>query len=426
MINDLKQVNAEIITIGDEILYGQTLDTNSHWLSGKLDAIGVRTIRKTTVADDENDILQAFAAAENRADIILITGGLGPTSDDLTKPCLVNYFDTTLVLHDEALQEITALFQSKGRKMTASNRDQALLPAVCKKITNPMGTAPGMWFEKKGKVFVSMPGVPYEMKAMVAKSILPMLKEKFQLPFIHHRIIRTIGIGESWIAEIIKDWVANLPSHIKLAYLPSIGQVKLRLTIMGSDKELLTKEVEKYVSSLLPLIAPYVYGFDADVIEQTVGDQLRQLGHTIAVAESCSGGYLSHMITSVPGSSDYYKGGICSYANEIKTSELGVSKEILESHGAVSEETACQMAKAIRLKMKTTYGLATTGIAGPGGGSEEKPVGTVWIALADSESVKAYRLSLGRERNINIQLSAMQCLHILHQHLKKTFFHQNE
>jgi nicotinamide-nucleotide amidase len=413
----MTQIFAEIITIGDEILYGQTLDTNSHWISTQLDAAGIRVRRKTTVADSIADILNAFTEAEARVDIILITGGLGPTMDDLTKGCLLQYFDTDLVLDKEALQEITARFESRGRTLTQANKDQALIPRSCEKITNSRGTAPGMWFNRNGKVFVSMPGVPYEMKAMMELTIIPKLKSTFTLPIIYHKIIRTIGIGESWIADMIKPIEDSLPNHIKLAYLPSVGQVKLRLTAFGDNLEQLKVDVEKVYLKLSLPISNHIYGEGDIEIEEVIRQLLIKENLTIATAESCTGGYLAHRITKIPDSSKYFKGGLVSYWDDMKVSELGVNTGTIGKYGVVSEQTVTEMAEKARIKYGTNIGLATTGIAGPSGGTAELPIGTVWIAYADKNKTFAKKLQLGDNRENVILMAALGVLELLRKEL---------
>lgn len=403
---------AEIISIGDEILYGQTLDTNSHWMSGQLDAIGIKVKRKVTIGDTREEILSALSESEKRADVVLITGGLGPTSDDLTKPLLAEYFGVDLVMNPSALEEITKLFNKVNRPLTEANRKQAELPSNCTKITNPMGTAPGMWFEERNTIFVSMPGVPYEMQAIMTSSILPKLHERFVDGVIHHKIIRTIGIPESTLAEKIKDWEEALPSNIKLAYLPTMGQVKLRLTAIGTDKAALEKMVMVEVSKVIPRVEKYVYGFDQDDIEKVIGEMLLKANKTIAFAESCTGGYLSHLITSIPGSSAYYKGSIVSYAYDVKVNSLDVDQHEMEVKGAVSEEVVIQMAKAVRSKLGADIGISVSGVAGPGGGTEEKPVGTVWIAYSDHEKTVAKKFNFSKDRNLNIKFSALSALNM--------------
>lgn len=409
----MNNITAEILTIGDELLYGQIVDTNSQWMGVELSNAGIKVVRKTTVGDLESEILNAFSEAERRADIILITGGLGPTSDDLTKPCLAKYFNCEMKIHEEALAEVTEFFISRGRALTEVNRLQALLPVCCEKITNRLGTAPGMWFNRSGKVFVSMPGVPHEMKAMMSEIIIPRLSAAFKTPTIHHAVIRTVGIGESFLAEKISSWEQSLPDHIKLAYLPGYGEVKLRLTGIGSDKAFLKSEVEKLVRELQPLAGEYIYGTGDDTLELVIGKKLRDQKRTLSIAESCTGGYLSHLITSVPGSSDYFLGSMVAYANETKVKELGVKPETLDLHGAVSEATIREMAERVRLKFQSDIGIATSGIAGPGGGSVEKPVGTVWIAYADAKGTIARKLQLSKDRIINIRIASIAALNLI-------------
>jgi nicotinamide-nucleotide amidase len=409
----MKTILAELLTIGDEILYGQIVDTNAQWMSVELTKAGIQVIRKTSVGDREDEILTAFAEAEKRADIILITGGLGPTSDDLTKPCLAKYFDCALKLHSEALAEVTEFFKSRGRELTDVNRKQAELPECCEKITNVMGTAPGMWFERSGRVFVSMPGVPHEMKRMMTDLIIPRLRQTFNPPTILHKMIRTVGIGESFLAEKIAGWEKSLPPHIRLAYLPSLGEVKLRLTATGSDRDMLVKETEALSEKLKPLAGEYIFGYDEDPLEVVVGNTLREKKLTLSVAESCTGGYLSHLITSIPGSSDYFLGGIIPYAYEIKMRQLGVKPETLEQFGAVSEPTIREMANLVRAKFNTDIGVATSGIAGPGGATPEKPVGTVWIAYSDKYQTITRRLQLSKDRTVNIRMASIAVLNLI-------------
>lgn len=409
----MKAVTAEILTIGDEILYGQIVDTNSQWMAAALSEAGIKVIHKTTVGDGEREILTAFAEAERRADILLITGGLGPTSDDLTKPCLAKYFDCEMRIHEEALAEVTEFFISRGRALTEVNRLQASLPVCCEKITNRMGTAPGMWFERNGKVFVSMPGVPQEMKTMMSEIIIPKLRRSFEPPAIIHAVIRTVGIGESFLAEKIAVWEKELPTHLKLAYLPGYGEVKLRLTTIGSNEEALRKEIEFQIEKLTPHAGDYIYGIGSEPLEVVVGESLRQRGLTISLAESCTGGYLAHLITSVAGSSDYFTGGVVAYSNDVKIRDLDVSANTLEIHGAVSEAVIREMAEGVRARMNTDIGVATSGIAGPGGGTPEKPVGTVWVAYADKHQTVARKLQLSKDRLINIKLTSTHALNMI-------------
>ncbi len=406
-------IKAEILTIGDEILFGQIIDTNSQWIGTELTNIGVRPIRKTSVGDNEADILAAFAEAEARADIVLITGGLGPTKDDITKKTFCKYFDTELEINQDALELITEFFTKRGREMTELNIQQAALPKNCTYIKNWWGTAPAMWFEHNGTVFISMPGVPFEMKNLMTKAILPKLQTYFKTPVIYHKMIRTIGLGESFLAERIADWEDNLPKHIKLAYLPHFGQVRLRLTATGNDLETLKADAQAEVEKVLPLIKNHVFGYDKDELETVIGDLLKSKNETMATAESCTGGYVSHLITKVPGSSAYFEGGVVAYSYEAKTLELGVKSETLIAQGAVSEQTIREMAEGIRAKLNVTYGIATSGIAGPDGGTPDKPVGTVWIACAGPNGTAARRLQLTNYREQNIQLTATYVLELL-------------
>lgn len=413
----MKEVKAEILTIGDEILYGQITDTNSQWIGEKMTTAGFRVIRKTTVGDQEEVILKAFAEAEERADIILITGGLGPTADDLTKPMLARYFNSPLRTHQEALKHLTELFEQRGFELTDLNRKQAELPEVCTYIPNPLGTAAGMWFEKNGKVFVSMPGVPHEMKGMMEFSITPRLIRQFEPPVIYHRIIRTAGIGESWLADKIRDWEQKLPENMKLAYLPGLGEVKLRVTGFGKHTEALQNEVEDQCQMVLPLIREWVYGYDGDTLARATGNLLQKQGETMSIAESCSSGFVSYTLTSVPGSSFYFNGSVVAYQNEAKVNLLGVKKETLEQFGAVSEQTAREMAEGVRKKFHSTYGLSTTGVAGPGGGSAEKPVGLVYIAITNGEQTIVKKLNLTKDRDTNIRYTASAILNLFRQTL---------
>ena len=408
----MQAVNAEIIAIGDELLYGQIMDTNSHWISQELDAVGVRVVRKTTVGDNRTDILTAFEEASKRADLILITGGLGPTQDDLTKPLLAEYFGCEIVEVPEAVAAVSAYFTRRGREMTLLNTLQGHLPTCCTYVPNEVGTAPGMWFEQKGCYWMSMPGVPHEMKKLVKDFVLPKLSQVFELPVIYHKLIKTAGIGESWLADLIKDWENALPAHIRLAYLPSLGHVKLRLTAFGTNKEQLQQEVAAQIQVLLPQIGKYVYGYDEETLETALGKLLKNAGKTIALAESCSGGYVSHLITTVPGSSAYFQGAVVPYHNAFKERILGVKSETLSSHGAVSEATVAEMAEGVRTLFNADYGLASSGIAGPDGGTADKPVGTVWIGCAGPEGVETRKLQLTQDRMLNIQLTGVAVLNL--------------
>ena len=409
---------AILISIGDEILYGQTLDTNSHWCSGELDRLGIQVVQKITIGDKKKEILHAFKEAQREADIVLVTGGLGPTNDDLTKPCLVEYFNTSLKRSEEALENIRKIFNKAGWEISPINEKQADLPANCTPIINPMGTASGMWFDTDGKVLISMPGVPFEMRNMMKNTILLRLKDQFVKDSIYHRMIRTIGIGESKLAELISEWENQLPEDIKLAYLPTMGAVKLRLTTSGEGDEA-KRRVQNEIDKVLPLIDSYVYGFDDEEIEEALGRMLQTRNYKLAIAESCTGGYVSHRITSVPGSSAWFVGSLVPYANEVKEYELSVDKKIIEEHGAVSEPVVLALAENVRTKLGSDVGLSISGIAGPGGGSEEKPVGTVWIGYSDSKRTVAKQFRFIRDREINIKYSTVAALNMIRINLDK-------
>jgi nicotinamide-nucleotide amidase len=409
----MKEVFAEIITIGDEILFGQITDTNSQWISAELDKIGIKTRRKTSVSDKPQEIVDALKEAEKRVDIILITGGLGPTKDDLTKGVLAKYFGAELKRDEISYNEVKSYFEKRGRVFDHLNWGQADLPTNCTRVQNKYGTAPGMWFNENDTIYVSMPGVPFEMKSMVTDTVIGRLKEKFSLPVIHHKMIRTVGIGESWLADVISDWEDNLPSHIKLAYLPGMWQVRLRLTGTGSDRDVLEQEIEAEFSKVKPIIEKYIFGYEKTELQEAIGSLLREKLLTISFAESCTGGYISHLITSVSGSSDYLMGSVVSYSNEVKMKQLGVKAETLENHGAVSEETAIEMAEGVRKALGTDIGFSSTGIAGPNGGTEEKPLGTVWLAFSSKEKTKTLKLSLAGTRDLNIKHSAVNALNLI-------------
>jgi nicotinamide-nucleotide amidase len=348
----------------------------------------------------------------------LITGGLGPTKDDLTKNILCTYFNCGLEMDDARLEEVRHYFETRGRELTELNRLQAMMPTACNSIQNKLGTAPGMWFDKEGKVFVSMPGVPHEMKAIMTDYVIPKVKKQFETPFIFHRMVLTVGIGESALAPIIEEWEDNLPPQVRLAYLPSLGMVRLRLTGVGENKEQIISEVKAEEKKLLKLIPKFVFGFDNDTLEGNVGKMLLERNLKIATAESCTGGALSAKIVSVPGSSKYFEGGIVSYSYNLKTNELGVPMDLLTQKGAVSEEVVKIMAESVRKRYKTDIGISASGIAGPDGGTPDKPVGTVWIAYSDKNKTIAKKLQLGSNRENNIQLTVVSCLNLIRQNLE--------
>lgn len=404
---------AEIITIGDEILIGQIVDTNSAWMAKALNGIGVRVKQISSVSDDRQHILTALAEAHNRADIILITGGLGPTKDDITKKTLAGYFNVGLIEDKDALDNVQQLFKKYNRPLLEVNRLQAQVPANCEVILNKNGTAPGMWFNDKGKVYVSMPGVPHEMMYMMEQQVIPKITATFTLPAIVHKTILTVGEGESFLAERIADIEDSLPAHIKLAYLPKLGQVRLRLSAYGDQKEALKAEVAQYAQILLDRIGNIVVAEDDIPLEKALLDKMEARGQSLSVAESCTGGYLSHLFTQHAGSSNVFLGGAVSYSNGLKESILGVKPETLSQYGAVSAETAAEMVEGAIKKFKSDYAIAVTGIAGPGGGTPDKPVGTVWIAVASTAKTVVKKFTFSSKRLQNIERSAISALGML-------------
>lgn len=407
-------MNVEIITIGDEILIGQTVDTNSAWLGKELNKIGVDVLQITSIKDARENIINALNSVSDRANLVLMTGGLGPTQDDITKQVLCEYFDTELEVNAEVLAKVQAFFKSRGKEVLESNNLQASLPKACTVLPNNLGTASGMWFEKGGKVYVSMPGVPYEMKGIMTDEVIPRLKKEFTLPTIVHRTIMTEGIGESFLVEVIKDWESSLAEeHIKIAYLPSPGVVKIRLSVFGADKAALESRVDRKVRELYDIIPTYIFGEDDIHMENVVGELLSNNKKTISTAESCTGGHIAHLLTSVAGSSKYFLGSVVSYSNEIKMQELGVKESDLIQFGAVSQPVIEQMAIGVRQKMKSDFSVATSGIAGPDGGTDEKPVGTVWIAIAFEGGVYSKKFMFEKNRSRNIRRSSYAALSMI-------------
>ncbi len=414
------RVNASIITIGDELLIGQTIDTNSAWMAQELNKLGIWVKRRVAVGDVGDEIWHALDEERMQSQVILITGGLGPTADDITKPLLCTYFGGKMIVNEEAKQNVITIFEKYiKRPMLEINLKQAEVPDVCDVIQNKRGTAPGMWFEREGKIFVSMPGVPNEMKGMMANYVLTRLPSIFSLPAVIHRTLLTAGIGESYLAERIKDFETALPAHIKLAYLPNYGMVRLRLTSTGKNAAELKNEVDGLFSTLQALVKDVMVINEDKSLEEAVGILLAQHDKTAATAESCTGGYVAHLITSIAGSSTYFKGGIISYDNTIKTNVLGVKKETLNNYGAVSEATVLEMADGAKALMKTDYAISISGIMGPGGGSEEKPVGTVWIAVAGPSETIAQKFQTRYDRMRNIEITSVYALNILRQCLLK-------
>lgn len=409
-------VTASIITIGDELLIGQTIDTNSAFIAQELNKIGVWVRRRVAVGDVYDEIWNALDEESKESDTIIITGGLGPTADDITKPLLCNYFGGKLVVNEEVLTHVKYLFEKIYRRpgpILERNLKQAEVPDVCTVLHNARGTAPGMLFHKDRRVFISLPGVPHEMKGLVTSEVIPRLLNEFRMPAIVHRTVFTAGQGESVIAELLKDFEPALPEHIKLAYLPNYGMVKLRLTAKGNSKAEVETEMQPYFEKLQDLVKEYLVTNEDEGLEIVVGKLLKEKNKTMGTAESCTGGYIAHLITSVAGSSAYYKGSVVSYDNTVKENLLGVQHEILMSAGAVSKETVIQMANGAVQTLKVDYALATSGIMGPGGGSEDKPVGTVWIAVASKEKTETLKLNLRFDRQRNIAMTAANALNFL-------------
>jgi nicotinamide-nucleotide amidase len=373
-------MRAEIITIGDEILIGQIVDTNSAWMARQLNNIGVKIKQISSVSDDREHILKALAEAASRADIILITGGLGPTKDDITKKTIADYFGVGMIENAETLANVTRIFAKSNRPLLDINRAQALVPANCEVIINNNGTAPGMWFESEGKVYVSMPGVPFEMMYMMDEQVIPRLKTTFNLPVIVHKTLLTAGEGESFLAKRIADIEDKLPGHIKLAYLPKLGQVRLRLSGYGNGEEGLVQEVNDFANEIAERVNDILVATEDIPLEKAVLNLMESKGLTLSAAESCTGGYISHLLTQHAGSSKVFAGGAVVYSNAFKQQVLGVDGTTINEFGAVSEETVTEMLYGALKNFKTDYSIAVTGIAGPDGGTADKPVGTVWIA----------------------------------------------
>ena len=409
-------INASIITIGDELLIGQTIDTNSAFIAQELNKIGVWLRRRVAVGDVYEDIWQALDEESKQSQIIIITGGLGPTADDITKPLLCKYFGGQLVVNEKVLQHVKHLFEKIFRRpgpMLERNLKQAEVPDNCFVLHNARGTAPGMLFKKEGRIYISLPGVPHEMKGLMINEVIPLLPKEFSLPAIVHRTAFTAGQGESMIAELLIYFESSLPPHIKLAYLPNYGMVKLRLTSTGNNREELEKEITPYFENLQVLVKDWLVTNEDEGLEIVIGKILKARNKTMGTAESCTGGYIAHLITSIAGSSAYYKGTVVSYSNDVKEHLLDVRSGTLKSAGAVSEETVKEMVKGAIKHLTVDYALAVSGIMGPGGGSAEKPVGTVWIAAGNTERTETWQLNLRFDRERNIQMTASNALNFL-------------
>jgi nicotinamide-nucleotide amidase len=412
----MKKINASVITIGDELLIGQTIDTNSAWIGQELNKIGLWVCRRVAVGDVWEDIWNALDEESRQSDIILITGGLGPTGDDITKPLLCKYFDAHLVVDEKVLAHVKFLFEkiyNRPGPILERNLKQAEVPDKCTVLHNARGTAPGMWFEKEGKIFVSMPGVPHEMQGLITNEVIPKLLAHFHFPSIVHKTAITAGRGESYIAELLLDFEKKLPPNIKLAYLPNYGMVKLRLTATGESKEKTEGLIHPKFEEMKILLKDFLVTDEDDGLEIVIGNILKEKNKTMATAESCTGGYIAHLITSVAGSSAYYKGSIISYANEAKRHLLHVKQGTLEKSGAVSRDTVIEMVKGAIAELNVDYAVATSGIMGPNGGTDEKPVGTVWIAVGNGEKTETRKYSFRFDRMRNISMTALNALDFL-------------
>lgn len=415
-----KQHLAEIISIGDELLIGQVINTNASWLADQFFLAGFLVRRIITVPDDEQAIFAALDDAISRSGVVVLTGGLGPTADDITKPALCRYFRTEMVFNQEAFEQISALFARRGWVVNERNRAQAILPATCVPLRNNSGTAPGMWFFDRSSVVVSLPGVPFEMQDIFLNEFLPRLKQMNIASRLIYKTILTTGAGESVIADRIASWESGLPLSFKLAYLPQPGLVRLRITGSGPDASSLESDLERLHHELASLLPDLVFGFDNDTLEAVVGQKLIAATATLSTAESCTGGAIAALFTSVPGSSAFYRGTIVAYANDVKSELLKVSEDTLKKYGAVSQEVVENMAFNVKSLFGTDYALATSGIAGPDGGTAEKPVGTVWIALAGPDGVVSELHKFGDHRGRNIRRTTLAAVNLLRKALDKS------
>lgn len=407
-------MQAEIINIGDELLIGQVVNTNASWMAEQFNLNGIEVVHIAAISDQLETIKSSIDDALTRADLVILTGGLGPTKDDITKQALCDYFNTTLTFNEEAYQQVKELFKNRGFEVTERNKHQAMLPSNCTPLQNIEGTAPGMWFNHQNKVIISIPGVPFEMRSLISTQIIPRIKERFDTKEIHTKTILVQGIGESHLADRISEWEASLPEYFKLAYLPQPGIVRLRISATVEPNSETADIMQSKVDELHKLIPELIWGYESDTFEQVVGRLLKKHQKSIATAESCSGGNIAHLLTSVAGSSDYFFGGIVAYSNEVKARVLDVNETTLEQFGAVSEEVVKEMALGAQKLLNTDYALATSGIAGPDGGSVEKPVGTTWIALAKPDkTVIAKKYLFGEHRGRNIRKTSITALNLL-------------
>ena len=414
-------MKATIVTIGDEILIGQIVDTNSGFIAKSLDKIGVEVSEMISISDDKNHILNTFATLQNKVDLVIITGGLGPTKDDVTKKTFCDYFEDELVVDQKVLTHVTQLIEGfYKRTITQINKDQALVPSKCTVLHNQVGTAPGMWMKKEDTVFISLPGVPFEMKYLVEHEIIPKVVAEYDRPYIIHRTILTYGQGESLVAERIEEWENNLPEFIKLAYLPALGRVRLRLSARGTDKKILEEALEENIKSLDAIIHDIIVGFDEDeTIEVVIGKMLKKQNKTLSTAESCTGGMIAQVLTSVSGASQYFKGAVVSYATEAKINVLGVSESLINDYSVVSKEVVSSMALNIKEMMKTDYAIATTGNAGPSKGDSDAEIGTVFIAIATPTDIIVEEFNFGQPREKVIDRAVFKSLELLQKEILK-------
>lgn len=413
-------MTVHLLNIGDELLIGQVINTNAAWMAQQLNLHGARVTGVTTIGDDHEEIISALDNALQQTDVVLITGGLGPTKDDITKKALADFFGVGMVFHESTFERITRIMEKWGRKVKDSHREQCYMPENAEILPNKVGTAPGMWFDYEGKIIVSMPGVPYEMQYLMEYEVIPNLRKRFPGLPIAHRTILTVGEGESVIAERIADIEDALPGFIKLAYLPGLGQVRLRLTGVDPNEANLNAQLDQWAAKITARIPELIFGYGDAQLEAVVGQQLRDRNLTLATAESCTGGYLAHLITSIPGSSDYFQGSVIAYANRVKEQLLGVSPATLAGHGAVSEATVTEMVRGALAHLGVDVAIATSGIAGPGGGTAEKPVGTVWLAAGNADKIITRKWQIGRDRVKNIEYASVQALNLLRQWLLET------
>ena len=412
-------MKAEIITIGDEILIGHTIDTNSAWIAKQLNLIGIKVAQVVTVSDEKEHIFQSLVNGQKNADVLILTGGLGPTKDDITKATLVEFTEDELVFNENVFEHIQQYFKIRGKELGEHNKGQAFVPSRCEVLHNQNGTAPGMWFEFEGKVLISLPGVPHEMKTIVQDHVLNKLSLKSTGLEIIHKHILTQGIGESALMELIVSWEDALPDPLKLAYLPSSGMVKLRISAeVKGPRGPLQEAIDDQVRLLEKYIGKYVVGYDDNSLQKTVGELLKKQGLFLTTAESCSGGYIAHLITSVAGSSDYFKGSVVAYHNEVKQRTLKVDKRLIDQHGAVSQEVVEAMVEGVLDLTGADVAVATSGIAGPLGGTAEKPVGTVWIAVGSKKQIVSKKFLFGKERGNNIERTAVSALNMLRKELQ--------